>query len=300
MASLSMMVSKALFRAAFKRNFASSDHAVRHFRRILGAPLPAFRVGGVEASRTSLAGLACDRLSVPGHGRTVLHLHGGAFIGGKLSMYHALCSGLAKRLDAEVLLPDYRLAPEHPFPAAPDDCLEAYRAVLQSGVDPARLAVTGDSAGGNLALVTLQCARAAGLPLPACVVLISPGADISGRAASWTENERSDVVLSRKIIRMVGDAYLQGQDPADPRASPILGDFAGLPPMLVLMSEQECLRDDAYAIAAKAREAGASCELLMREDTPHAWPILYPLVAEARADMQSIARFIEGHCHRTA
>lgn len=300
MASPSATVAKAIFRAALKRKFESSDHAVRHFRRVLNGPLPSRCASGVSPRRISLAGIACDHLSGSRDARTVLHLHGGAFVGGRLRTYHPFGSALAKRLGASVILPDYRLAPEHPFPAAPDDCLAVYRAALESGVDPAQLVLSGDSAGGNLALVTLQRARPAGLPMPTCAVLISPGADISGEAASWTENEHSDAMLSRQVIRMVGDAYLQGHDPADPSVSPIFGDFSGLPPMLVTMSEQECLRDDAYAIAAKAREAGASCELLMRAETPHAWPILYPLVAEARADMQSIAQFIEGHCRSAA
>lgn len=293
MASLSAIATKTVFRGVLKREFPSRDHAVRHFRRVLDAPFPSFRFPGVSARSLNYADVPCELLSVSQPRLTLLHLHGGAFVGGKLATYHPFCSALAKRLRADVVLPDYRLAPENPFPAAPDDCLAVYKALLEYGVDPDRLVITGDSAGGNLALVTLQSARAQGLPLPRSAVLISPGADISGNAASWTENDRSDVMLSRQVIELIGEAYLQGQDPADPRASPIRGDFAGLPPMLVSMSHQECLRDDAYAIAAKVKAAGGDIELLMRPDTPHAWPIFYPMVSEARTDLRRIVSFIE-------
>lgn len=293
MASLSAVATKTLFRGVLKREFSSRDDAVRHFRRVLDAPFPSFRFPGVSARALNYANVPCELLSVSRPRLTILHLHGGAFVGGKLSTYHPFCSALAKRLHADVVLPNYRLAPEHPFPAAPEDCLAVYKALLEYGVEPDRLVITGDSAGGNLALVTLQSARAQGLSLPRCAVLISPGADISGKAASWTENDRSDVMLSRQVIELIGEAYLQGHDPTDPRASPIRGDFAGLPPMLVSMSHQECLRDDAYSISTKVRAAGGEIELLMRPDTPHAWPIFYPMVSEARADMRRFVSFIE-------
>lgn len=293
MASLSATATKTLFRGVLKRDFSSRDDAVRHFRRVLDAPFPSFRLPGVSARSLNYADVPCELLSVRRPRLTILHLHGGAFVGGKLATYHPFCSALARRLRADVVLPDYRLAPEHPFPAAPDDCLAVYKALLEYGIDPDRLVVTGDSAGGNLALVTLQGARSAGLPLPRCAVLISPGADVSGTSASWTENDRSDAMLSKQVIEYIGEAYLQGHDASDPRASPIRGEFSGLPPMLVSMSHEECLRDDAFAIAAKVRASGGEVELLMRRDTPHAWPILYPMVSEARTDLRRIASFID-------
>lgn len=299
MASLSGIATKRLFRTALKRDFTSRDQAVRHFRAVLDAPFPSFTFPGVRRSSLSIAGVPCERLAVTRPRMTILHLHGGAFIGGKLRTYHAFCSALAKRLQAEVILPDYRLAPEHPFPVAPDDCLAVYREVVKTLPTHHSLIVVGDSAGGNLALVTMQSARDAGLPLPVCAVLISPGADISGDAPSWIENDRSDAMLSHQVIKLIGDAYLQGADPADPRASPMMGSFAGLPPLMVTMSHQECLRDDAYAIFAKGKKTGTPVELLWRDDSAHAWPIFYPLVSEARRDMAAIAAFIRRHVART-
>ncbi|MGB0955147.1 MAG: alpha/beta hydrolase, partial [Panacagrimonas sp.] len=289
MTSVSAIATKTLFRAVLKHDFASTEHAVRHFRRILNdAPFPSVLPLGVSARKMNFAGVPCERLAPGKADLTILHLHGGAFIGGKLGIYHPFCGAMARNLQAQVILPDYRLAPEHPFPAAPDDCLAVYRELIECGVDPEKLIISGDSAGGNLALVTLQSAQDEGLPLPRCAVLISPGADLSGEAASWAENDHSDVMLSQKVIGMMCEAYLQGHERTDPRVSPLRGEFEGLPPMLISASDEECLRDDAYALAARARAAGTSARLLMRPDMPHAWPIFFPLVAEARADMKAI------------
>lgn len=295
MASLSAIATKTVFRALLKREFTSTEHAVGHFRRVLNdAPFPSFLPRGVSARKMTFAGVPCERLTVRKPTMTILHLHGGAFIGGKLGTYHPFCGGLARRIGAEVILPDYRLAPEHPFPAAPDDCLAVYRELIDCGVDPDRLVVSGDSAGGNLTLVTLQSARDEGLPMPRCAITISPGADLGGSAASWQENDRSDVMLSADVIKLMGDAYLQGHDASDPKASPLHGNFSGLPPLLISVSDEECLRDDAYALAARARAAGTAVRLLVRPDMPHAWPIFYPMVSEARADMRAFADFIVG------
>lgn len=292
MASVSAVAAKAAFRAMLKRDFDTEAAAVGHFRRILDLPFPAPTPRGVSVDKISIAGVPCERLAVRRPQMTVLHLHGGAFIGGKLRTYHPFAGGLAKLLKAEVILPDYRLAPEHPFPAAPEDCLAVYQTLLECGVEPARLAVTGDSAGGNLTLVTLQTARDQGIPLPRCGVAISPGADISGRLPSWRENDRRDAMLSYNTIRIMASVYLRDHPRDDPRASPLNGDFSGLPPLLLTVSDEECLRDDAYAVATKARSQGVRVEMLARPDLPHAWPVLNALISESREDLRRIAHFI--------
>lgn len=295
MASPSAIAMKVMFRALLKRDFKTKEEAVRHFRKVLDeAPFPAFLPMGVSVRKMNFAGVPCERLSVRNPKMTILHLHGGAFIGGKLRTYRPFCGALASRLQAEVILPDYRLAPEHPFPAAPDDCLAVYREIIECGVEPEKLVVSGDSAGGNLTLVTLQSARDEGLPMPRCAITISPGADISGKAASWQENDHSDVMLSRGVIKLMGEVYSQGHDPSDPKLSPLCGDFRGLPPLLITVSDEECLRDDGYSLVAAARKAGSSAKLFTRPDMPHAWPIFHPLVAESRADMKMIVDFIKG------
>jgi acetyl esterase/lipase len=293
MASASAVAAKAAFRALLKRDFPSDEAAVSHFRRVLDLPFPAPMPRGLSIDRISIAGVPCERLAVRRPEMTILHLHGGAFIGGKLRTYRPFAGGLARRLNAEVILPDYRLAPEHPFPAAPEDCLAVYRSLLECGVEADKLAVTGDSAGGTLTLVTLQTARDLGIALPRCAVAISPGGDLGGRLPSWRENDRRDAMLSDRTIRIMAKVYLRDHPRDDPRASPLLGDFTGLPPLLLLVSDQECLRDDAYAVAAKARSQGVRVEMLTRPDLPHAWPVLNALLAEAREDLRRIADFID-------
>ncbi|MCK5771436.1 alpha/beta hydrolase [Algiphilus sp.] len=293
MASASATAAKATFRALLKRDFASDEAAVSHFRRVLAFPFPAPVPRGLSVNQVSIAGVPCERVAVRRPEMTILHLHGGAFIGGRLRTYRPFAGGLAKRLKAEVLLPDYRLAPEHPFPAAPEDCLAVYRSLLESGVEANKLVVTGDSAGGNLTLVTLQTARDHGIALPRCGVAISPGADVSGRLPSWRENDRRDAMLSYDTIQIMARAYLGEHPRDDPRASPLYGDFTGLPPLLLTVSDQECLRDDAYAVAAKARAQGARVEMLTRPDLPHAWPVLNALIPEAREDLRRMADFID-------
>ncbi|MEW6168689.1 MAG: alpha/beta hydrolase [Pseudomonadota bacterium] len=293
MASASAVAAKATFRALLKRDFSSDEAAVNHFRRILALPFPAPVPRGLSIEQISIAGVPCERLAVRRPEMTILHLHGGAFIGGKLRTYRPFAGRLAKLLKAEVILPDYRLAPEHPFPAAPEDCLAVYRTLLECGVEAHKLAVTGDSAGGNLTLVTLQTARDQGIALPRCAVAISPGADISGRLPSWRENDRRDAMLSYSTIQIMAKVYLRDHPRDDPRASPLNGDFTGLPPLLLTVSDQECLRDDAYAVAAKARAQGVRVEMLARPDLPHAWPVLNVLIAEAREDLRRIADFID-------
>jgi acetyl esterase/lipase len=292
MASASAVAAKATFRALLKRDFDTEDAAVDHFRRVLDLPFPSPVPRGVSVEKISIAGVPCERVAVRRPEMTILHLHGGAFIGGKLRTYRPFAGGLAKLLKAEVILPDYRLAPEHPFPAAPEDCLAVYRSLLECGVEPARLAVSGDSAGGNLTLVTLQTARDQGIALPRCGVAISPAADVSGRLPSWRENDRRDAMLSYSTIQIMAKVYLRDHPRDDPRVSPLNGDFSGLPPLLLTASDEECLRDDAYAVAAKARSQGVRVEMLVRPDLPHAWPVLNVLIAEARTDLRRIADFI--------
>ena len=293
MASASAVAAKAAFRALLKRDFPSDEAAVSHFRRILDLPFPAPVPRGLSIDPISIAGVPCERVAVRRPEITILHLHGGAFIGGRLRTYRPFAGALAKQLKAEVILPDYRLAPEHRFPAAPEDCLAVYRSLLECGVEADKLAVTGDSAGGNLTLVTLQTARDLGIALPRCGVAISPGADISGRLPSWRENDRRDAMLSYDTIQTMAKIYLRDHPRDDPRASPLHGDFTGLPPLLLTVSDQECLRDDAYAVAAKARSQGVRVEMLTRPDLPHAWPVLNALIGEAREDLRRIGDFID-------
>jgi acetyl esterase/lipase len=254
--------------------------------------MPSLIPRGVSLRQARVADVPGQWLSTTDPQVTLLYLHGGAFVGGRLDSYHHFCSSLAKQLNARIFLADYRLAPEHPYPAAPDDAFAVYRALIREGLP---LIVAGDSAGGNLTLVTLLRARDHGLPMPACAVALSPGADATGELMSREANNDSDPMLSRVMIDGAIALYLQGADPKDPDVSPCRGEFHGLPPLMLTVSEEECLRDDAYAVAERARQAGVPVNLLSRPDMPHVWPIFSLLLPEARQDSRRLVRFMKGH-----
>lgn len=295
MPSLRTRVAKVVFRTLIKRELHDRDKTVRHLRSAMASPplLDRAPVGARVEQDIALGDeLHGTLVSAPEPEYTLLYLHGGAFIGGELPTYHAMAGYLARKLPAAVYLLDYRLAPEHPYPAAVDDCLEAYRFLLDNGTDPQRLVVAGDSAGGNLTLATLLRVRDEGLPLPRCAVTFSTTADAACQLPSIDGNNQSDDMLTASLIRQVSAIYLNGTDPREPYASPLNGDYRGLPPLFFTTSESECLRDDCYAVVNKAREAGVTAKLLTRPDMPHVWPIFYPLLPEAKADLEKVVDFI--------
>ncbi|MDM0111139.1 alpha/beta hydrolase [Variovorax sp. J22R133] len=242
----------------------------------------------------------CDGEWIEPTGRTpqrlVLYLHGGAWITRAPQMYRAFARRLAEQLDARVFLPDYRLAPEHRFPAGADDALAAYRHVLAQGVSPGHLVIAGDSAGGNLTLVTLQRARDEGLPLPACAFVLSPVADLSFGSPSAHLNAESDVMFSGAATGFVLGNYLN--DPAEaehPHASPLKGTFHDLPPLLLQASTTELLRDDSLRFAEGVQAAGGRAECTLWPDLPHVFQIA-DFLEESKVAMSQIASFVKREC----
>lgn len=293
MASIPAQTMKLLLRVGVKRDIRDPDKLVRHLRRVMNAPLaPSPVPRGIRLHKGDVAGVPGHWLSPPDPAATVLYLHGGAFIGGRLDTYHNFCGRLAGALNARVFLPDYRLAPEHPYPAAPDDAFHVYQELV---ADPRPIIVAGDSAGGNLTLVTLLRARDQNLPMPVCALAISPGADARGVLMSRQANSDSDAMLSRCMIDIATEVYLAGADPQHSYASPCLGDYTGLPPLMLTVSDEECLRDDAHAVAQRCREAGVPVQLLERADMPHVWPVFTFLLPEAKRDFKPIVNFLRGN-----
>lgn len=287
-------LTRLALRALIKRECPEREPAIRHLRRTLAAPplLKRLPVGAHRAPVKLDDGLWATRVHTDEARYTVLYFHGGAFVAGETATYHAMAGYLARKLPGEVYLLDYRLAPEHPYPAAVDDCMSAYRALLDQGVNPEHLILAGDSAGGNLTLATLLRARDEGLPLPRCAVTFSPTTDATCRLPSIDGNDRSDVMLTASMIRQAAAIYLDGTDPRTPWASPLHGEYHGLPPLFFTTSESECLRDDCYAAVNKAREAGVTARLITRKDMPHVWPIFYPLMPEAKKDLKQAVAFM--------
>lgn len=281
-------------RHVVKRRFARdgfSQGSVGWAVSVLEWALGGFRDGA--ASQVNLAGVPCEVLR-PMRGETervVLLLHGGGFCVHLPRTYRRFARALADAARATVFVPDYRLAPEHPFPAASDDSLAVYRSLLAGGWDPRRLAVVGDSAGGNLALVTLLRARDEGLPLPACAVAISPAADLTLSSGSFTTNAEADPLVPAAILGALASQYVDEARARHPYASPMLGDFASLPPLHIVAGSTEVLLDSALGSAAAARKAGVAVELRVWDSMPHAFPLL-SFLPEARSALAEAARFI--------
>jgi acetyl esterase/lipase len=236
----------------------------------------------------------------PGDRPVLLFLHGGGYLAGSADTHRPLAAALGRRLGADVLLPDYRLAPEHPFPGAIDDALDAYRYLLDRGVPASRVVVAGDSAGGGLAVSLSVAARDAGLPLPAAIACFSPWTDLALTGASIDENEERCSMLRRAAVAKAANAYLGGASPLHPLASPIYADLSALPPLLVHASADELLRDDSVRLAARARESRVVTEFRLYDRVPHAWQHFERILPEARESLDVAAAFLLRHLRTTA
>jgi acetyl esterase/lipase len=238
--------------------------------------------GGVPADRIEAAGVATSRV--------VLYLHGGGYSLGSARAYRGLGKRIAYAAQARVVIPDYRLAPEHVFPAAVEDAVASYRWLLATGVEPGQIAVAGDSAGGGLALALLVSLRDASAPLPACAVLLSPFADLECRGESYTTLAELDPIVSREMGLSMGRAYVGDREPSDPLASPVNAALAGLPPLLIQVGSREVVLDDARAIA---RQAGHSATLDVWPGMVHVWHLFASALAEGQRAIEEIGSFIQ-------
>lgn len=224
-------------------------------------------------------------------GPTLLWLHGGAYCVGSPRTHAAMVAQLARRIGIGAVLPAYRLAPEHPFPAAAEDALAAYRALLAEGADPARLVLGGDSAGGGLVFSLLGSLRAVGLPMPACVLAFSPWVDLTLSHPSLRTLAGREALLPAGRVEEIRDHYLRGADPRDPRASPLFADLEGAPPTLIQASEAEILRDDARALALALTRQGVEAKLEVWPATPHGWQLYQDQLPEADRALDRAAAF---------
>jgi epsilon-lactone hydrolase len=245
-----------------------------------------FQVGGGEAEAFEIAGIEPER--------TVLHIPGGGFIMHAMQAHRQLAARLARLARARVVLVHYRLAPENPFPAGLDDCVAAYRHLVESGTDPANLSLLGDSAGGCLALSTLLRLRMEGLPQPSSAVLISPVTDLSYSGASRNYNRWFDPSLTNDDDNIMAELYLRDTPVEHPLVSPLFGDLSGLAPLLIQVGSVETLLDDSLRVAAKVRSQGGECECEVWHEMPHDW-VLFGMLPEAKKALSHVAAFISRH-----
>lgn len=257
--------------------------------KIKAPPLPA----GIECSPVDpvASAPAGEWLRPESHARTVIYFHGGGYFSCGLDTHRPVCAQLARRAKAQVYSVDYRLAPEHPFPAAVDDAASAYAQVLARGIAPGNIVLAGDSAGGGLALACMLEARGRGMPMPGGAVLFSPWTDLTLSGDTMQSMAKHDVMFRPEQFSAVVTAYLGDHPPDDPLASPLFADLHGLPPLMIWASEHEILCADATRLNAAALNQGVSSELHLRKKLPHVWPIMVGL-PEAKAALDKSARFI--------
>jgi phosphinothricin tripeptide acetyl hydrolase len=225
-------------------------------------------------------------------GRVVLYLHGGGYVIGSPRSHRHLAAAIAGAAGASALLLDYRLAPEHPFPAAVEDATAAYRWLLDQATAPERIVIAGDSAGGGLTVATLLALREARVPLPAGGVCISPWVDLTCSGASYRTMAAADPIVRRAGVEEMARAYLGATPPRTPLASPLFADLRGLPPLLIHVGSDEVLLDDAVQLAERAKAAGVDATLEIYDRMIHVWHWFLPMLDEAQTAVEAIGRFV--------
>ncbi len=241
--------------------------------------------------RGGVPGIECRPVDVADNAPIVLYFHGGGFRIASALAYRSYGSHLAAVLGARVLLVEYRLAPEHKFPKAVDDCFVVWESLLAEGIDTGRIVIAGDSAGGGLAASVTMHALADGV-LPAGVICCSPWVDLTITADTYDTNAESDKLFSRTSAEEAAPAYLGGADPMNPIASPLFGDWDGAPPLLILVGDAEVLLDDSRKLADVAKSAGVDVTLSIYPEMPHIWTMSYPAFPEAVEGVTEMAEFV--------
>jgi monoterpene epsilon-lactone hydrolase len=240
--------------------------------------------GGVDAEWIAAPGASADRV--------ILYLHGGGYVIGSINTHRAMISRIARASNARALAIDYRLAPEHPFPAAVDDTIAAYKWLLAQGYKPGKIVIAGDSAGGGLTIAALVAIRDAGLLMPACSVPISPWTDLEGTGESVRTRAARDVMVTQENLAHSAKQYYGTHDPKDPLVSPVHANFRGLPPMLIHVGDAEILLDDATRVAKSAKLAGVDVELEVWDDMPHVWHVFAKILPEGQQAIDKIGKFV--------
>jgi monoterpene epsilon-lactone hydrolase len=266
----------------------------RLLRELLSAqPLPA----DVTVTAAALGGVPTAEITVdrvePRH--VVLYFHGGVYVVGDAFQAADLASQVGRRTRAKVISVDYRLAPEHPYPAAVDDALAAYEALLHNGTAPSDIAFAGESAGGGLAVATLVNARDHGLPLPAAAFVMSPYVDLTLAGATLETKREVDPLMSRAALQARVTDYASGQDAALGLISPIFAELSGLPPLIIQAGTHEVLLDDAIRLARQAATADLEVTLDLTPGVPHVFQAYYPILDEAAAALDRAGQLLSAH-----
>jgi len=282
-----------LRQSAFPAGLGVSEQR-RLLRELTAAqPLPA----GVSVTAAALGGVPAAEVTVDGiePRHVILYFHGGVYVLGDAFSAAGLAAQVARRTAARAISVDYRLAPEHPYPAAVDDALAAYQALLEDGTAPSDIAFAGESAGGGLAVATLVNARDHGLPLPAAAFVMSPYADLTLAGTTMDTKHAADPLLSRDNLQARIPDYTAGHDPALGLISPVFAGLSGLPPLIIQAGTHEVLLDDAIRLARQAATADVEVTLDITPGVPHVFQAYYPILDEATAALDRAGQLLSAH-----
>jgi len=251
----------------------------------------------VKCEPVSAGGVPAEWIVPPGAAddRVILYLHGGGYVMGSINTHRAMVARIARASQAKALAIDYRMAPEHPFPAAVDDATAAYRWLLAQGYKPGKIVISGDSAGGGLTLAMLIALRDAGTPLPAAGVPISAWADLEGTGASIQTRAATDPMVDQPGLHRMAKLYAGDHDLKNPLISPIHADYRGLPPMLLQVGDAEILLDDSTRVSDKAKAAGVKVELEAWDQMFHVWHVFAKILPEGQQAIDRIGSYILAH-----
>jgi len=267
-----------------QQNRAQGAQMARYFRIPREVIVARFALEGLPA--------AWIRPSVANSEQVLLHLHGGGYVTGSIDSHLMMCVPLAQTLQTNLLLPEYRLAPEHPFPAALEDALKTYRWLLAQGFQPQNIVISGDSAGGGLSLATVLALREAGDPLPAVVICLSPWADLTNSRQSHITKADVEPVIKTELLNEWAACYSEAANLKNPLVSPVYADFHNFPPLLIQVGSDEILLDDSLALATKARADGVDVMLKVWDGLWHVWPALGSLIPESGLAFEELGEFI--------
>jgi epsilon-lactone hydrolase len=257
---------------------------------------------GVKSVKERAGSVPAEWLIPPvvSDGRVVLYLHGGSYICGSPDSHRSLAANIAIASKARALVIDYRLAPEHPHPAAVEDAVAAYKWLINGHTDPQHLAIAGDSAGGGLSVALLLSLRDRNIPLPAACVCLSPWTDLAFTGDTWKSKAKADLIIYDYKELAFAKMYLGGLDPKTPLASPLYADLKGLPPLLVQVGTDEVLLADSTRLVERAKQAGVNAVIDEWEKMQHVWQFAASFIPEGRRAIERIGEFIDRNCGRTS
>jgi acetyl esterase/lipase len=297
-AGLLILLMRFLFRPHIKIGIsvATARNRLSNFDRWAGKFSNGFKI-----RKHPIGGIPCNWVSVPESNgeRILLHLHGGGFCFSTPMLHSSMMARWLSGIGAVGILPEYRLAPENPYPAGVEDCLKIYQELFIKGYKPENIFLSGDSAGATLAMVLLQSAKQKGLPMPACAILLSPGTDTAMQKGSRTGNSTRDPLAHQDILDEIVQLYVSDSktDLRNPGISPLYGNFTGLPPLLFMVGSTEILLDDSILAARRAHSSGVNVTLQVWKNMPHVFPVIQ-ILPEAQMANKEIVSFVMNNMSR--